>query len=242
MDILMVRHGQASAGSAHYDQLSAMGYQQADVFARWLIERDARHKLAAFDAIYSGNLTRHRQTREPIIALLELSSAASQTPLPPVRELPELNEFDHRDVMQCYGKQNASSDLVQEFLASPAHPRLLARYLHASMSDWIAGKLDQGLKESFVEFQTRVRRGIENITAQHRDGERILIVSSGGVMSQWAQTALACPNIQAIELNMSIRNTAIAEFRLRERGLSLITWNSLPHLSAPEFEKHQTFY
>ncbi len=242
MDILMVRHGQASAGSANYDQLSSIGYEQATAFADWLTERNMRHQLAPFDVIYSGDLTRHRQTRAPITERIKTKAVASKTPLPPVRELTELNEFDHREVMQCYGRQNPESELVKEFLATPQHPRLLARYLYASMSDWISGKLDQNIKESFIEFQIRVRRGIQLILSQHQNGSRVLIVSSGGVMSQWAQFALACPDLQAIELNMSIRNTAIAEFRLREGGLSLMSWNSLPHLSAPEYEKHHTFY
>ena len=59
-EIILVRHGQANSAAQDedgYDDLSALGREQARWLGHWLEGQDAR-----FDRVLSGSLRRHRQT------------------------------------------------------------------------------------------------------------------------------------------------------------------------------------
>ena len=60
-DIYLVRHGQASFGKANYDKLSELGGQQAI----WLGDY-FKHRNVEFDAVFSGDMVRHHETKEGI--------------------------------------------------------------------------------------------------------------------------------------------------------------------------------
>ena len=61
--IYVIRHGQASFGSDDYDNLSELGHRQAQVTGRYL-----QAQGIVFDAVYSGDLRRQRQTAEGALA------------------------------------------------------------------------------------------------------------------------------------------------------------------------------
>ena len=61
--ILMVRHGQASFGAEDYDQLSPLGQRQADLMGEYFNKSGLQ-----FDAVYSGQLKRQKETAERVIA------------------------------------------------------------------------------------------------------------------------------------------------------------------------------
>jgi hypothetical protein len=68
------------------------------------------------------------------------------------------------------------------------------------------------------------------------------VVTSGGVMAQLAQYALGGSDDAAVELNLSIRNSALAEFHAADGRLALASWNALPHLAAPDRRTLWTYY
>jgi broad specificity phosphatase PhoE len=68
--IYLIRHGQASFGTEDYDRLSALGTRQAEVLGEYL-----RDHGIAFDAVYSGDLQRQRET-----ARLALKSQEREVP------------------------------------------------------------------------------------------------------------------------------------------------------------------
>jgi hypothetical protein len=58
----------------------------------------------------------------------------------------------------------------------------------------------------------------------------VLVLTSGGVAARLAQAALGASDAAAIDLNLSLRNSGLAEFHRLERGLALGSWNAVPHL------------
>ena len=78
--IFLIRHGQASFGSADYDQLSQLGCCQAQVLSDYFSDIGIR-----LDAVYSGTLKRQRQTAE--------IATASQPACIPFHNDPRLNEI-----------------------------------------------------------------------------------------------------------------------------------------------------
>ena len=85
--IYLVRHGQASFGAENYDQLSAMGQQQARVVGQYF--RDCGIHL---DAAYSGDLWRQRETAE-------LALASQPTPVPHQID-PRFNEIQNEEQLR----------------------------------------------------------------------------------------------------------------------------------------------
>src|SRR5215475_10141502 len=63
--LLLVRHGQASLGTADYDRLSDVGRRQAQVTGARLARTDL-----TVDRVICGGLTRQRDTAEPLLAAL----------------------------------------------------------------------------------------------------------------------------------------------------------------------------
>jgi hypothetical protein len=61
-------------------------------------------------------------------------------------------------------------------------------------------------------------------------GEKVLVVPWGGFISRLAQAALGARDRAAVDLNLSLRNSAVCEFHQRPYGLALGSFNTLPHL------------
>ena len=80
--LYLIRHGQASFGSANYDQLSPLGQRQADISGQFFAETGS-----AFRSGSSGDLSRQRETGERVLA--------SQPEPATLRVDPRLNEVDN---------------------------------------------------------------------------------------------------------------------------------------------------
>ena len=216
MSLLLVRHGQASAGSDDYDRLSERGVLQSQRLGRWLA--DSGHR---FDAVLVGGMRRHRQTFDAVAEAYQGNDPALPAPIVD----PGLDEFDHHAVFDGFIRDN------------PAHPAVLARgsglqalgaMIHAALGAWAENRID-GVAETWQEFGARVTAAGARLAQQSERGN-VLVLSSGGVISRLAQAALGAPDRTAIDLNLSLRNSGICEFHGRPYGLALGSWNALPHL------------
>jgi broad specificity phosphatase PhoE len=214
LNVQLLRHAQASAGAAEYDELSALGHHQAQRVGAWMVAHGTR-----FDAVYLGALKRHAQTLAGIRGAYE--AAQLHLPLPCV--LPELNEYDFRRVLAAYRD------------AYPQDPDLLAGrwllVLKTAMLAWARDQIAADGLESWADFQIRVNRAAKYIAS---DKGEVLVVTSGGVISLFAQRALGFEDESIAALNFAIKNTAFNEFRVSQNGWQLQSFNALPHLSAPE--------
>ena len=217
MSLLLVRHGQASAGAADYDHLSDLGTLQSQRLGHWLAS--SGHD---FDSVLVGGMRRHRQTFEAIAEAYAERGMA----LPAARTDSDLDEFDHHAVFEGFIRNN------------PEHPAVLARnsgglpalgaMIHAALGAWAEDRID-AVPESWQTFGARVVAAGERL-AQQAQGENVLVLTSGGVISRLAQRALGASDRSAIDLNLSLRNSGLCEFHARPYGLALGSWNALPHL------------
>jgi broad specificity phosphatase PhoE len=217
MTLLLIRHGQASYGAADYDQLSERGRLQSQRLGQWLARGDHR-----FEAVVVGGMRRHRQTAEGIAEAF--AKQGHTLPEPVVDE--GFAEFDHEAVFGAYIARNEDNPIV--VASRSGHPRDVAPMLHAALQAWAQDELP-GLPETWEAFGQRVQAAGERLQALAGDREA-LVLSSGGVISRLAQIALKVPASSAIELNLSLRNTAVSEFRPFAGRLRMNTWNALPHL------------
>ena len=94
--VILVRHAQASFGSANYDQLSERGEQQAQRLAAWLVA----HPELNFSHVAAGSLRRHAQT----LAAIEQAFTQAQRALPALTQGSDWNEFDHDALIRVYAE------------------------------------------------------------------------------------------------------------------------------------------
>lgn len=226
----LVRHAQASFGSANYDLLSTRGEHQAERLAGWLIAHPDLH----FSHVVSGTLRRHAQTLAPI----EHAFANAGRALPTVVRDPDWNEFDHEAVIRAYAGRHAGTPIVAA--ASSLERRAVHALLAAALHAWANGELDGAVPETWDAFGKRAARARVGLDAAPRG--KILVVSSGGPITRCAQAALGCGAERAVQLNLALRNTAISEFRGGDGDWQMHIWNMLPHLSAPSEREWVTYY
>jgi broad specificity phosphatase PhoE len=211
--IYLVRHGQASFGAADYDQLSELGVRQCHALGRWLAERGLQ-----FEAVLRGSLRRHEQS---LAALAEGHGA-----LPPAQVRAGLNEYDAEPLVRAL-----LPDIVEEVGTREGYKRHF-RALREALAKWIAGELQPPGVPTHAEWRAGIVASLEHVRANHIGN--VLVVSSGGTISTAIGHVLGVPMVATIELNMQMRNSALSQLLYGPRGHSLVTFNHLPHLDAPE--------
>lgn len=217
MSLLLVRHGQASYGAADYDNLSERGQLQSRRLGEWLVRGGHR-----FGVVVVGGMRRHRQTAEGIAEAF----AARGLSLPAPVADDGFAEFDHQAVFGAYLARDPEHPIA--VASRSGQPRDVGAMLQAALLAWARDEL-AGLPESWSAFGQRVQSAGDRLEALAGDGEA-LVLSSGGVISRLAQMALDVPDTRAVELNLSLRNSALSEFHPHGGRLRLGSWNALPHL------------
>jgi len=110
--VWLIRHAQASFGTANYDALSTRGHEQAARLAAWLVS----HPELSFAHICRGSLQRHCETLAAICAAF---GKANRT-LPDVHEDPDWNEFDHDAIVRTYTGWGRPARLVEVIRQVPS--------------------------------------------------------------------------------------------------------------------------
>ena len=216
--LYLVRHGQASFGADDYDQLSARGQQQSERLGAYWRERGLR-----FDAVLCGTLRRHRQT----LAGIRQGLGDQPGPLPEPLLLPGLNEYDSQALIRAIHPAR---------LPRPDTPELFKqhfRLLCDALAQWMAGTISPAGMPGWNDFSGGVRAALEQVRREYVGN--VLLVSSGGPIAAAVGEVLSTPPEVTIALNMRIRNSAVTEFSISPKRLMLQTFNTLPHLDAPEY-------
>jgi broad specificity phosphatase PhoE len=218
--LYLVRHGQASFGAADYDNLSPRGHQQSQRLGEYFA-----HKGLQFEAVITGTLRRHAQTWEGIAK----GAGLTQTPL----LWPGLNEYDSEAVIKT---------IHPAPLEKPDTPELYRhhfRLLRDGLTQWMNGVVSPHGMPTYDAFVHGVSSALEHVRKHHSGN--VLLVSSGGPISTAVGHILGASPETTIELNLRIRNSAVTEFHFTPKRHMLVTYNTLPHLDAPQYADWVTF-
>ncbi|KAA0998288.1 histidine phosphatase family protein [Paraburkholderia panacisoli] len=221
-ELYLVRHGQASLGSDNYDRLSAKGEQQCV----WLAEHFARNGLR-FDRVVTGTLQRHTQTLDAIRRALPDVPVECEI-------LPGLDEYDFHALFRALGAEHRN---LAESVAGD--PREFFKALRQVLQLWAEGELDERVPETWSAFQQRVAAARSAI--QQGGAQRVLAVTSGGVIGALTQQALHAPATTAIALNMQIRNSSVTHCFFNRETFQLSSFNTVSHLDDPQRHAFQTY-
>ena len=222
-ELFLVRHAQASFGSDNYDQLSALGVRQSRILGAYFDRRDI-----SFDHLVAGDMQRQRQTLDGICEGHERQNALNY------RSHPGLNEYDFKTLVDAYSRRNPDDVLVREAAAAPSDAKAFYRLLRQVLMAWSEGKIDAP-SETWPEFLQRVMAARSMLHEMAEAGNRILVVSSGGAISQFVGTVLDLAPARVFDLNLQLRNTGISRFYFNRHKISLAELNGVPHLDRPEY-------
>ncbi|MBH2009920.1 MAG: histidine phosphatase family protein [Xanthomonadaceae bacterium] len=218
--LYLVRHGQASFGADDYDVLSPLGQRQSLRLGEYF-----KGKGVAFEAALTGTLKRQRQTFAGICEGLGVELQAMPWP--------GLNEYDSAAVIGAIHPQP---------LVRPDTPELYKhhfRLLKDGLAQWMAGVASPRGMPSYNGFVAEVTSALDHIRSHY--GGHVLLVSSGGPIATAVGQVLGASLEATIELNLGIRNCSVTEFAFTPQRHRLVTFNTLPHLDAPEHAGWVTF-
>ena len=216
-EVLLVRHGQASLGGATYDQLSSLGYQQAQWLAEYLHAQDALDSKPT--VVISGGMKRQLQTAQPIITSLRQNSAIEQ---------PGFKEFDFEAVVMAYLEANPGY-----LLSDKPTNKELYKLLSAAMADWAENRLLlQNEQETWQDFHCGVAQAWQDL--KPIDAGRSIVVTSAGVIASILRQLLRLDNLATIQLNLQIKNSSVTRLTFDAGQYHLNGFNSLHHLEHPD--------
>ncbi|MEC8332052.1 MAG: histidine phosphatase family protein [Pseudomonadota bacterium] len=221
-ELVFVRHGQASFGAASYDALSERGFEQVRELAKHWLETGE-----SFQAIYSGTLQRQRETA------IELASVVTDQVAP--QRMESLNEYHGDPLIHIYLRDHAEREGVTLPDAWPIKDnKIFQSVLEAASACWIRDELkpqdcDKGF-EYCGDFKRRVFEAVDQIMAANTGGRKVLVSTSGGVIATALQRVLGFSDQQAIATNWMVHNSSVTRVRYGGGRVSLLQFNSMPHL------------
>ena len=215
-----MRHGQASFGADDYDVLSELGYRQALRLGEYF-----KYKGLTFDAAFTGTLRRQIKTFEGIAEGMGLPMTATA--------LPGLNEYDSAAVIATVHPHKLEKP------TSPEMYRSHFRLLKDGLAQWMAGVVSPHGMPSYTDFVAGITGTLDHIRKNFEGN--VLLVSSGGPISTAVGHVLGTSPEATIELNLRIRNASVTEFAFTPKRHMLVTYNTLPHLDAPEHAAWVTY-
>lgn len=215
--ITLIRHGQASFGKADYDQLSKVGFTQAQVLGDSLKARGT-----PVDAVWIGGMRRHRETAETC-----LKAAGIDLPL---QMLPGFNEFNHEQIIHRFEPRYADRAAMATDIASSGNPgQFFARTFQAALERWVAGAHDDEYDETWQQFQQRCRGALATALSSLQNSQEALVFTSGGCISVITQGLLELSDAMTFKINWTLANASMTRLIGHTQGQSLSTLNEHSH-------------
>lgn len=214
--LILLRHGQASFGSKHYDALSDLGRRQsADTGAFWLATGQK------FTSVHMGPRDRHRQTAEGALGALGL-------PLPPAVEA-GLDEFGDGSQILASAQERLGVKLVGEGAATG---RTRALHYANEITEWAEGRVIIDGVPTPGAFRDTVGEWLARVTSTPEAGQTVLAVTSGGVVGAVMSLVLDLPLGQIGHFMRVTRNCSLTEILFSPgRRPALMSFNQVGHLA-----------
>ncbi len=227
---MLIRHAQASFLSTDYDNLSDHGHQQSIVLGEYFVKKGLK-----IDKAYVGPLKRQIQTYERVKEVYEKNGLF----FPEATQFDELKEYEGMDIMGTVQADLAKHHPMfkkwyAEMQANPNHKtkmKMVVTFLNLWATNTLGFDLPPG-SQTFAGFRAIAEKGLEKIMNGNEKGKIIAAFSSGGCIAAMLGKIIGVENPEkTMGFNLVMRNTAINEVLFSGSRQSLMTFNSLPHLS-----------
>lgn len=212
--VLLVRHAQASFGSADYDVLSPLGIEQAEVLAAALARRDLN-----VTRIAAGSARRQRETAAPVAAGHGLE----------IETDPRWNEYETDEVLAHHAREAVSLEGTGgggEEITSRDFQLILDDALRA----WVEAGTETAAGQSWPQFLASRIAALDEFSAGLGSGETGIAFTSGGVLGAIGTHLLGNHADLFPRLNKVVVNSGITKLVVGRGGTSLIAFNEHGHL------------
>lgn len=211
--LLLIRHAQASFGTADYDVLSDLGRRQV----RALVDGLERRGVDAARVV-CGDLRRQRDTAEPCAEALGAALTVDA----------RWNEYVDRDILAHHATVPAG--LERKEGDSPLSSREFQQILNHALSAWIDAGEHGPCHETWPAFRARLAEALGDAAGELGKGETGMVVSSGGAIAAVCAELMGLPPKALIAFNHVSINTAICKIAVGRGGMTLISVNEHAHL------------
>ncbi len=212
--IYLIRHGQASFGAADYDKLSELGSRQAVVTGEYF--RDAG---VHFDAVYSGDLSRQRETARLVLT--------SQLKAVPHRIDPRFNEIQNEAQLKYLIPEVIKIDpkiqaLVEKGLSSSKDYQ---KVIDAVFNFWVSPACKDSRIQSWAEFSGGARQAIADVIQDQGGGKTVGIFTSGGALATIVAQVLGLGGEQTYQFYEPVLNCSVTQLFYSKSKISLSYFN-----------------
>ncbi|MDE0952295.1 MAG: histidine phosphatase family protein [Halioglobus sp.] len=212
--LYLIRHGQASFGAENYDKLSELGCRQAHIAGEYF-----RDYGIQFDAVYSGDLSRQRETARLAIA--------SQPQEVPHHIDARFNEIKNDEQLKYLLPEVVKRDpkiqaLVEKNLkASKDYQKLI----EAVFNYWVTPACDDARIQSWANFSGGARQALQDVMQEQGSGKTIGIFTSGGTVATLVAQILGLSGEQTYQLYEPIFNCSVTQLFYNGSKVSLSYYN-----------------
>lgn len=214
--LMLVRHGQASFGTADYDVLSSRGVRQS----RKVAETLAGYGVSPTTLIHGG-MRRQLETAEQMLVGASAWSLEPQTD-------DRWRELDHLAVMSAYP---TLTDQDRTQLATGGMDlRAFFELYSKATARWASGAYDDDYPESFAAFIGRVRDAIGHAARKAGERRTAVVVTSGGPIGLAVSHLLTGDASLWGKFNRVAVNTAVTKIINGSSGLTLSSYNDHSHV------------
>jgi broad specificity phosphatase PhoE len=217
--IYLIRHGQASFGADDYDKLSDLGCRQAQVLGQHL-----RDTGVVFDAVYSGDLLRQRETAQ--LAVSSLPGEVTHTIDPRFNEIQ--NDEQVRYLMPQVVKRNpAIQQLVDRGFSSSKDYQ---KVIDAVFNYWVSPECDEPRIQSWSDYSDGARQALLDVMQTQGGGKTVGIFTSGGTMATIVAQVLGLTGADTYKFYEPVFNCAISQLFYSGARVSLSYFNDCSFL------------
>ena len=212
--LVLMRHGQAQFGAAHYDALSELGERQAVATGVHFGRTDS-----TFDEVQIGPKQRHAATAAGVLRGL--------TGVPAPIVVPRLDEFAEADEILHAAEQLCGLTPV-EMSALPRVEQL--RHYDATIAAWMEARVRLERRPTAASFRAEVAGWLRDVVARPVRSQRVLVVTSAGVIAAAVAEVLELPVERMSQFTRVLRNASLTEIAFSAGRVSLMSFNGVTHL------------
>ena len=214
--VLLIRHAQASFGTADYDVLSERGHAQVEALHRSL----ERRGIVA-DRVVSGSLRRQRDTARPWSS--EVADAGAT-----IDE--RWNELDNDDVLSHHSAVQTRLERRPGDTGPAFSSRDFQVVFDQALQEWVDAGAASPARQTWPDFLAKVNVALDDLGGGLRSGETAMAFTSSGVIAALAASLIGVPECAFVPLNRVSVNASITKVIVGSRGKTLVSYNDHGHL------------
>ena len=213
-ELYLIRHGQASFGTANYDRLSPLGCRQAEVLGECL--RDCG---VQFDAAYSGDLVRQTKTAELVL-----------------KQLPEkvhcevdarFNEIDTGKILELLVPKlsETSPELAALAKKGESSSKDFQKAMEIVFRHWVASDSAYPDMQSWKDYSANAHSALADVIQREGSGKTVAVFTSGGTIATLVAHVLGLSGAQVYQFYEPIYNCSVTRLLYSGKKVSLSCFN-----------------